>query len=248
MWTRSLLKQNAKMALKGKYWGAFVVTFVVGILSGGAASGTGSRVAVNSAVQSGPAGGDSYLSTGALLAVLAVALVAMALALVWSVFVAGPVQIGMNRYFMENRQGRTPFSTVWSIFGPGYLNVVKVNFLVSLKILLGSIIIIPGIYWSFCYALVPYLLAENPYMTTSRAMELSKELMEGEKWNYFVLGLSFLGWMLLGALCLGIGTLFVAPYLQATFAEFYAAMRSKAFAAGVSDEQELGGFVRHGEI
>ena len=245
MWTRSLLKQNAKMSLRGKYWGTFLVTFVVGILSGGAASGTSSRVAMETAMQSSPAG--SYLSNAALLAILAAALLAMALALAWSVFVAGPIQIGMNRYFMENRQGRTPFSTVWSIFGPGYLNVVKVNFLVSLKILLGSIIIIPGIYWSFCYALVPYLLAENPYMTTSRAMELSKELMEGEKWNYFVLGLSFLGWMLLGTLCLGIGMLFVAPYLQATFAEFYAAMRSKAFAAGVTDEQELGGFVRRGE-
>ena len=76
-------------------------------------------------------------------------------------------------------------------------------------------------------------------------MELSKELMEGEKWNYFVLGLSFIGWLMLGALCLGIGTLFVMPYIEATFAEVYAAMLSKAFAAGVSDEQELGGFVRH---
>ena len=172
-------------------------------------------------------------------------LVSLAVGIAWSCFVAGPLGVGMNRFFMENRQSKTPFSTLWSVFGPGYLNIVKVNFLVNLKIALGSLLIIPGIYWGFCYALVPYLLAENPYMTTSRAMELSKELMEGEKWNYFVLGLSFIGWLMLGALCLGIGTLFVMPYIEATFAEFYAAMRSKAFAAGVSDEQELGGFVRH---
>ena len=53
------------------------------------------------------------------------------------------------------------------------------------------------------------------------------------------------GWLLLCVFTFGIGGFFLEPYMQATYAEFYAAMRSKAFAAGVSDEQELGGFVRH---
>ena len=243
MWTRGLLKQNAKDALRGKYWGCFLVTIVTGILTG---SGGGSGRAATNAVNDG-ASFETYggISPEAVVAVLGIMAVIFALVIAWSCFVAGPLGVGMNRFFMENRQSKTPFSTLWSVFGPGYLNIVKVNFLVNLKIALGSLLIIPGIYWGFCYALVPYLLAENPYMTTSRAMELSKELMEGEKWNYFVLGLSFIGWLMLGALCLGIGTLFVMPYIEATFAEFYAAMRSKAFAAGVSDEQELGGFVRH---
>lgn len=243
MWTRGLLKQNAKDALRGKYWGCFLVTLVTGILTG---SGGGGGRAATSAVNDG-ATFETYggISPEAVVAVLGIMAVIFALVIAWSCFVAGPLGVGMNRFFMENRQSKTPFSTLWSVFGPGYLNIVKVNFLVNLKIALGSLLIIPGIYWGFCYALVPYLLAENPYMTTSRAMELSKELMEGEKWNYFVLGLSFVGWLMLGALCLGIGTLFVMPYIEATFAEFYAAMRSKAFAAGVSDEQELGGFVRH---
>lgn len=243
MWTRGLLKQNAKDALRGKYWGCFLVTLVTGILTG---SGGGGGRAATSAVNDG-ATFETYggISPEAVVAVLGIMAVIFALVIAWSCFVAGPLGVGMNRFFMENRQSKTPFSTLWSVFGPGYLNIVKVNFLVNLKIALGSLLIIPGIYWGFCYALVPYLLAENPYMTTSRAMELSKELMEGEKWNYFVLGLSFIGWLMLGALCLGIGTLFVMPYIEATFAEFYAAMRSKAFAAGVSDEQELGGFVRH---
>ena len=243
MWTRGLLKQNAKDALRGKYWGCFLVTLVTGILTG---SGGGSGRAATNAVNDG-ASFETYggISPEAVVAVLGIMAVIFALVIAWSCFVAGPLGVGMNRFFMENRQSKTPFSTLWSVFGPGYLNIVKVNFLVNLKIALGSLLIIPGIYWGFCYALVPYLLAENPYMTTSRAMELSKELMEGEKWNYFVLGLSFIGWLMLGALCLGIGTLFVMPYIEATFAEFYAAMRSKAFAAGVSDEQELGGFLRH---
>ena len=124
--------------------------------------------------------------------------------------------------------------------------MVKVQFLTTLKILGGCLLLlIPGIYWSFCYVLVPYLLAENPYLTTRRAMELSRQMMDGEKWSYFVLRLSFFGWGLLCLLTFGIGNYFLAPYIQATMAEFYAAMRAKALSAGFSTTEELGGFVRH---
>ena len=105
--------------------------------------------------------------------------------------------------------------------------------------------IIPGIYWSYCYMQVGYLMAENPYLTTRRAMELSKQMMDGEKWNTFVLQLSFIGWYLLCSITFGIGFIFLEPYVQATFAELYAALRAKALASGYTNEYELGGFVRH---
>ena len=82
-------------------------------------------------------------------------------------------------------------------------------------------------------------------MTTARAMQLSKDIMDGEKFHYFVLGLSFAGWILLCMFTLGIGYFFLEPYRQATNAEFYAAMRSKALAQGLTTTEELGGFVRH---
>src|SRR5699024_280413 len=92
-------------------------------------------------------------------------------------FVQLPLVVGRCRYFMENRQSQAavPMGTVLTVFRRPYLNVVKVRFLVWLKITLGSLLVIPGIYWSYCYYMVPYLLAENPYMTTSRAMELSRQ-------------------------------------------------------------------------
>ena len=162
-------------------------------------------------------------------------------------FVQLPLVVGRCRYFMENRQSQAavPMGTVLTVFRRPYLNVVKVRFLVWLKITLGSLLVIPGIYWSYCYYMVPYLLAENPYMTTSRAMELSRQMMYGEKWHTFVLELSFLGWLFLCALTLGIGLVFLEPYYQATFAELYAALRAKAFANGMTDQNELAGFVRH---
>ena len=90
--------------------------------------------------------------------------------------------------------------------------------------------------------MVPYLLAENPSMSCSRAMELSRGMMHGEKFNFFVLELSFIGWWILTIFTFGIGALFLRPYIEATQAEFYAAMRAKAFSMGITDQNELAGF------
>ena len=184
--------------------------------------------------------------------VIIVMLIAAAIGLCWAAFLINPLTVGRNRYFMESRQSATPFSTVTSIFRTPYLNVVKVMLLTNLKIALGSLLIIPGIYWSYCYmqvgylmADIPWILADNPEIGYRRAMELSKQMMDGEKWNTFVLQLSFIGWYLLCSITFGIGFIFLEPYVQATFAELYAALRAKALANGYTNEYELGGFVRH---
>ena len=175
-----------------------------------------------------------------------VGLLLAAAALAWSIFGANPIIVGWKRYMMESRLGKCPFDTLFSAFSHDYTNVVKVMFLKELRVFLYSLLlVIPGIIKSYELYLVPYLLAENPQMEADRAMELSTLLMEGEKWNVFVLELSFFGWHLLGSLAFGLGHFFVIPYEQATYAELYAAMRAKAFALGYSDQQELSDFIRY---
>ena len=71
------------------------------------------------------------------------------------------------------------------------------------------------------YSMIPYLLAEYPEMTAEEAFAGSKELTKGYKGELFVLDLSFLGWALLGSLAFGVGTYFVLPYMQATWAQAY---------------------------
>lgn len=248
MWTCSLLKSNAWQALRGRYWRSFWVCLVLMVLSGALLphweirySGEDLLDTVNyfSAVL-------NSLSASTLLAIYFGLLLGMVLYILWSTFVVTPLSVGQCRYFMESRQSRSPFRTIFTIFRTPYLNVVKVTFLTSLKIFVGLLLfLIPGIYWAYCYALVPYLMAENPYLTTSRAMALSRRIMYGEKFHRFLLKLSFLGWALLCLFTFGIGFFFLAPYQEATYAEFYAAMRAKAFAQGLTSPQELGGFVRH---
>ena len=83
------------------------------------------------------------------------------------------------------------------------------------------------------------------WMKAEENREFFKQMMDGEKWNTFVLQLSFIGWYLLCSVTFGIGFIFLEPYVQATFAELYAALRAKALANGYTNEYELGGFVRH---
>ena len=108
-----------------------------------------------------------------------------------------------------------------------YLNIVLTTFLRDLIIVGGTFLcVLPGLYFAYCYYMVPYILAENPEMKPMEALRLSKQMMEGHKMNTWLLEMSFFGWMFLGAMACGVGTFFVLPYYYATFAELYAVLRA----------------------
>ena len=69
--------------------------------------------------------------------------------------------------------------------------------------------------------MAPFILAENPGMTASEAITASKELMDGHKADLFFLQLSFIGWAILYVFTLGIGSLWLVPYINASYAAFY---------------------------
>jgi len=87
--------------------------------------------------------------------------------------------------------------------------------------------------------MVPYILADNPNIGYKRALELSNKMTAGQKFDMFVLDLSFIGWYLLGILVLFVGVLFVMPYENATKGELYLALRQNALDNGVCSYEEL---------
>jgi len=106
------------------------------------------------------------------------------------------------------------FNKFWSAF--------KVTFLVGLFVSLWSLLfVIPGIVKALSYSQAMYILAENPDIGAREAINRSKAMMEGHKMELFVLGLSFIGWHLLGAVTIGIAYIYVLPYMNATMANFY---------------------------
>ena len=94
---------------------------------------------------------------------------------------------------------------------------------------LWGLIPIAGIYFgikkSYSYAMAMYVKVDNPNAEWRECLERSTLLMDGHRWELFCLQFSFIGWILLGALACGIGTLWVIPYMNAATANFYEARR-----------------------
>ena len=80
---------------------------------------------------------------------------------------------------------------------------------------------IPGVIKDLSYAMTPFIMAENPDMTASEAIEASKQMMEGHKTELFLLDLSFLGWILLTVITFGIAGIWTIPYMSTTSANAY---------------------------
>lgn len=137
--------------------------------------------------------------------------------------IGGAIELGLCRYNLDllTRENTPEFRTLFSrfsIFG----RALGLQLMTGLLIILWSLLlIIPGIIATYRYALAPYLMAENPDMGIMEAIGQSKELMKGNKWRLFCLYFSFIGWDLLNALTLGIGSLWLNPYRNAAAAAFY---------------------------
>ena len=82
-------------------------------------------------------------------------------------------------------------------------------------------LIIPGIIKAIAYSQLFYILAEDPDISAQDALRKSEAMMYGHKWQYFWLVLSFIGWSILCILTLGIGYLWLIPYMNVSFANFY---------------------------
>ncbi len=240
MWEISELKQRAKAVLsRFGYWTPFFATILCGLLMTDP-SNIFSAISETSSF-------ESFYQHEEYAEILASAFVPiLVFSFFFNLFVGYPVLVGMNRFFMENRLSGSKIESLFWVFKSGnYLNVVKTMFLMNFKILLWTFLfIIPGIIKSFEYFMIPYILAENPGIDSKRAFEISKEMTLDEKFDIFLLGLSFIGWILLGTLACGIGVLFVEPYMQATYAELYQVEREKAIGPGLrfAEPSELPGF------
>lgn len=136
--------------------------------------------------------------------------------------VGGPMSFGIAMFFLALSRKQVP--TIADVFkGFNYfINTFVAMFLVSLYTFLWMLLlIVPGIIAAISYSQVFFILVENPSMSASEAIAKSKIMMSGYKMKFFLLGFRFLGWAILSAFTLGIGFLWLIPYMQVTFAKFH---------------------------
>jgi|SRR4030042_322250 len=136
--------------------------------------------------------------------------------------VDGPLILGWTAFFLSlSRKEDAQLSQLFDGF-QRFTQALATYLLMVLYVLLWAILlIIPGIVALLSYSQTFFILAENPKISGSDGLRKSKIMMMGNRWKLFCLFWRFFGWFLLGILSLGIGFLWIMPYLQTTLARFY---------------------------
>jgi uncharacterized membrane protein len=129
----------------------------------------------------------------------------------------------MAKYFLllAREPAEAKLETSFSGFNDFGANLL-IGLMSGLFVFLWSLLlIVPGIIKAYAYSMAFYIKNDNPTYDWKQCLDESQRMMTGNKGKLFLLDLSFIGWILLGALCCGIGTLWVSPYMEAARANFY---------------------------
>lgn len=136
----------------------------------------------------------------------------------------GPLEYAAGYLFLKQARDDQPMDLKELLrgFRDDFGGLFLLNLMRSLFVALWSLLfVIPGIIAEYSYAMSFFIRVDHPEYDWNTCLRESKRMMKGHKMDYFVLELSFLGWRIVGALCLGVGTLWVNSYIRATQAQFY---------------------------
>ena len=221
------LRAKAWNSLKGKYWMAFGVVLVLGLLcSIGTSFVMLSQSMTEIVNMADPAQLEGEMLLGAFV-LTGAALVSALIGFVICLLVNNAAEVGMANYFIKNTDSKPSFADAFSGFRVKYGRNIGTLLLAGIKVVLWSfLLIIPGIIKAYEYAIIPYILADDPEISSKDAFKKAKQMMNGNKWRLFKLEFSFIGWFVLCILTLGIGTFFLVPYLNAAMAEFYVELKN----------------------
>lgn len=161
-------------------------------------------------------------------------IVSVAIALTSTVIVGiiliGPLLFGLSSYMLKlTRKQKYETMDLLDGFKKCFESSLVANILTSIFTFLWTLLfIIPGIVKSISYAMVPYILVDDPTLDAQKAIKKSEEMMMGHKMEYFKMILGFLGWIILSILTFGIlYLLYVGPYIQTAKTYFYQEVSGK---------------------
>lgn len=145
-----------------------------------------------------------------------------------SLLISGPMLIGLSTFSLAlARKHQVSVSQLFVGFNEFVRALVAYLLMVVFILLWSLLLIVPGIIAALSYSQTFFILVEDKSIKASDALKKSKAMMNGNKKKLFFLGLRFLGWALLCVLTLGIGFLWLLPYVNVTMAKFYDEVSSK---------------------
>jgi len=161
---------------------------------------------------------------------------------IYNLLITGPMTLGYAMFAISifRKRETSPAEVFYGFerFGKALgLYIVMVIFVLLWSLLL----IVPGIIAAFRYSMSFYILADNPNMGIMEAINESKRMMRGNKWKFFCLNLSFIGWGILCLLTLGIGFLWFLPYMEVSIIAFYDILNGSLRSARTIEGDPIGG-------
>lgn len=161
--------------------------------------------------------------------------------LIW-IFIGTPLMVGKARYLIETRAyydtkiGRIMFP--WRVQRAKHVAFVMV--VKQVYYYIWCLTVVGAFTKYYAYKLVPYILAEDPDISCKDAIKLSEDMMQGNKWNTFLLDISFIGWYVLNIFTFGLlEWAWIIPYREATYAELYMELREEAKVKNTKNVQLL---------
>ena len=146
-----------------------------------------------------------------------------------SLVITGPLALGLVWFSIDLAKNN---ETKIEVIFDGFKEFTKATgaYLLMILYIIGwtLLFIIPGIIKAISYSQTFYILSDDTSIGSEEAIQKSMQMMDGHKLQYFLLGLSFIGWMLLCLLTLGIGFLWLIPYIQVTYAKFYLNLKEQS--------------------
>jgi uncharacterized membrane protein len=146
---------------------------------------------------------------------------------------AGPMMVGVSSFFLAVFNGAPRFSRLFDGFDC-FAKSLGAYLLTVLFVMLWMLLfIVPGIIKSYSYAMTFFILADDPAVGAAEAITRSRQIMNGNKWRLFCLYIRFIGWGVLCLFTLGLGFLWLVPYMAASSAAFYVDIKDNG-GSGVS--------------
>lgn len=139
-----------------------------------------------------------------------------------SLILSGPFALGLAYFTLTFSRGKeAKLSMIFLGFNRFGISLGAYLLMVVFTLLWSLLLIIPGIIAAISYSMTFFILADDGTIGAMAAIDKSKQMMYGYKWKYFCLGLRFIGWGLLSILTLGVGLLWLIPYVHVSLAKFY---------------------------
>jgi uncharacterized membrane protein len=164
---------------------------------------------------------------------------------VLTILITAPLLIGMLIAYLNfiKKTGQLDINDLFKGFEM-YGKSLAVCLLYSVLVFLWFLLlVVPGIIKAISYSQAVYIVAENPNVEAIEAIRISTKMTNGYKLDIFIMFFSFIGWALLCALTLGVGYIWLAPYMNTTFTNMYLKLKEISIRNGVCSESEFAGHI-----